>query len=150
MNTQQTAYFKKAGFSLDLVWWYWAATTALLLAVVANIEHSMQAVIILNAIQVIHFIIREKSITAFPVEVRTTYLCMLILSTAPYMVWILWWQLIGTAAMVMFRYCFLARLMSLMPWHLKENNKTFSFSLVKQTFFTAPVDGNIMQGLPAK
>lgn len=149
MNTANTSYFERAGFSLDLVWWYWAATTVLLLAVVFNIEHSMQAVITLNVVQVIYFIIREKSLTAFPVEVRVTYLAMLILSTAPYMVWIFWWQLIGTAAMVMFRYCFLARLMSLMPWHLAANSTTFSFNLVKRTFLTPPVAGNIMQGLPA-
>lgn len=150
MNTQQVTYFKKAGYSFDLVWWYWAATTVLLLAVVFNIQYAMQSVIVLNIIQVSHFIIREKSLTAFPVEVRITYTLMLIVSTAPYMVWIFWWQLIGTAAMVMFRYCFLARLMSLMPWHLKENNKLFSVNLVKQTFLTAPAEGNIMQGLPAK
>lgn len=150
MNTATTSYFERAGFNLDLVWWYWAATTVLLLCAAFNIEHSMQAVIALNVIQVIHFIIREKSLTAFPVEVRVTYLAMLIVSMAPYMIWIFWWQLIGTLAMVMFRYCFLARLMSLMPWHLATNNTAFNFNLVKRTFLTAPVAGNIMQGLPAE
>jgi hypothetical protein len=91
--------------------------------------------------------VREKSITAFPVQVRTTYLGLLFLSQAPYMIWILWWQLIGTAAMVSLKYCFLARLISLMPWNKSEK---YSINLFKRTFFTAPAEGNIMQGLPAK
>jgi len=145
MNTRETTINTKPGFKPDLVWSYWAVTTILILGVLAGIEHSYQAVVTLNAIQVIHFAFLEKSVTAFPVQVRTTYLGLLLVSQAPYMIWILWWQLIGTAAMVSFKYCFLARCMSLMPWNKSER---YSVDLFKRTFFTAPVEGNIMQGLP--
>lgn len=133
-------------YSNSIVWWYWLLTTLLLIGAVTGNSQSLQAVIGLNIIQVIHFLIRERSITAFPVQVRVTYLGLLVLSQAPYMFWILWWQLIGTAAMVLFGYCFLARCMSLMPWNKTE---LYSMDLVKRTFFSPPVKGNIQQGLPA-
>ena len=147
MNTIDTTKSTTAYFHPGIVWYYWAATTVLLLGVVSGIEHSFQAVVALNVIQVIHFAIREKSVTTFPLQVRTTYLGLLLISQAPYMIWILWWQLIGTAAMVLFKYCFLARLMSLMPWNKSED---YSIALIKRTFLSTPVDGNILQGLPAE
>ena len=131
----------------DIVTRYWGATTLLLAGVVSGCSYCLTAVIALNIIQVIHFIVRERSLLAFPVQVRVTYLGLLFLAQAPYMFWIFWWQLIGTAAMVFFSYCFLARVMSLMPWNKSE---PYSGSLVKRTFLSAPVQGNILQGLPEK
>jgi hypothetical protein len=130
----------------NIVWWYWFATTLLLTGVVAGNHESLLAVIALNAVQVIHFIIREKSVTAFPVQVRISYFGLLLLAQAPFMFWIFWWQLIGTAAMVLFEYCFLARCMSLTPWNKTE---PYTIHLIKRTFLSAPVKGNILQGLAA-
>jgi len=133
-------------FFNNLVWWYWAATTILLIGVVTGSTRSLTAVIALNAIQVIHFIFREKSLIAFPVQVRITYFGLLFLAQAPFMFWIFWWQLIGTSAMVFFEYCFLARCLSLLPWNKKE---VYSLGMVKHTFLSGPVRGNVLQGLPA-
>ena len=122
-------------------------TTILLIGVVAGNAASLQAVIALNMVQVIHFIARERSMSAFPVQVRVAYLGLLFLAQAPYMLWIFWVQLIGTTAMVTFDYCFLARCLSLMPWNKTEG---YSLDLIKRTFFSAPVEGNVLQGLPAR
>jgi hypothetical protein len=145
--TSDTVTTERATFQLDLVTVYWAVTTVLIAAALSGVQYAYEAVVLLNIVQVIHFMLRENSVTAFPVEVRATYLVLLIVSQAPYMIWVLWWQLIGTAAMVMFRYCFLARLLSLMPWRKTE---PYSTELIKKTFFTAPVKGNILQGQPAR
>ena len=48
--------------------------------------------------------------------------------------------------MVLFGYCLLARVLSLFPWNRTE---PFSMQLVLSTFFSAPVPGNILQGLPS-
>ena len=133
-------------FSNNLIWWYWAATTILLIGVVAGNAQSLQVVIALNAVQVIHFIFREKSLAAFPVQVRITYFGLLFLAQAPFMFWIFWWQLIGTSAMVLFEYCFLARCLSLLPWNKKA---TYSPELIKNTFLSPPMKGNVLQGLSA-
>jgi hypothetical protein len=133
-------------FLYNLVWWYWAATTILLIGVVAGNAQCLQAVIALNALQVIHFMFRERSLTAFPVQVRIAYFGLLFLAQVPFMFWIFWWQLTGTSAMVLFEYCFLARCLSFLPWNKKE---TYSLEMIKHTFASPPVKGNILQGLAA-
>jgi hypothetical protein len=132
-------------FCSKLVWSYWAVTTILLVGVLAGNTLALQAVIALNIVQVVHFIIREKSITAFPVQVRVAYLGLLFVAQAPYMGWVFWWLLIGTSAMVSFGYCFLARLLSLLPWNKKD---LYSLEMVKKTFLTPPEKGNVLHGLP--
>lgn len=131
----------------NIVTRYWAATVILLAGVVTGCEYCLPAVIALNMVQVMHFIAREESLTAFPVQVRVSYLALLFLAQAPNMFWIFWWQLIGTAAMVLYQYCFLARCLSLAPWNKQE---AYSWSLVRRTFLAPPVSGNILQGLPAE
>jgi hypothetical protein len=131
----------------DIAWWYWLVTTILLIGVVTGNTASLLTVIALNIVQVIHYIIRERNVAAFPVQVRVTYLGLLFLAQAPYMFWIFWVQLIGTTAMVMYDYCFLARCLSLMPCNKTEE---YSLELIKRTFFSAPVEGNVLQGLPAR
>ena len=132
-------------FCSKLVWWYWAITTFLLVGVLAGYNECLQAVIALNIVQLIHFILREKSVTAFPVQVRIVYLGLIFVAQAPYMVWVFWWLLIGTSAMISFGYCFLARLLSLLPWNRKE---TYSLDLLKRTFLTPPQKNNVLHGLP--
>ncbi len=131
-------------FSNTTVWWYWVATAILLIGVVAGNAESLQTVIVLNAIQVIHFIFREKNLIAFPVQVRLVYFGLLFLAQLPFMFWIFWWQLIGTSAMVLFGYCFLARCLALLPWNKHE---IYSMELVRRTFLSSPVKGNILQGM---
>jgi len=133
-------------FSYNLIWWYWTATTIFLIGVVAGNAECLQAVIALSAMQVIHFMLREKSLTAFPIQVRITYFGLLFVAQAPFMFWTFWWQLIGTSAMVLFEYCFLARCLSLLPWNKKE---PYSLEMIKRTFLSPPVKGNILQGLAA-
>jgi hypothetical protein len=133
-------------FCSKLVWCYWALTTALLVGVLAGYGQCLQVVIALNVVQVVHFAVRDMSISAFPVQVRVAYLGLIFAAQAPYMGWIFWWLVIGTSAMITFGYCFLARLLSLLPWNKKGS---YSLDMMKETFLTPPQKGNILQGLPA-
>jgi hypothetical protein len=56
-----------------------------------------------------------------------------------------WIPTIGTAAMVFFGYCLLARILSLMLWNRREAS---TLGLLKRTFLSASIAGNVMQGLP--
>lgn len=120
---------------------YWAVTAILLAGAVSGCEYCLTAAIALNIVQVVHFMIRSRSLTDFPVEVRLVYLGLLFLGTAPYMSWIHWWQLAGTTAMVFYQYCFLARCLSLMPWRRQEK---LSWTLVRRVFLRPPVKGSIL------
>ena len=126
-------------------WWYWLATVGLLTAGVSGWPAGFMLAIGLTVFQLVHFIIRERSISAFPVQVRFAYLLLLLIALPESLQLIYWIPTIGTWAQVLFGYCTMARTVSLLPWNRKE---AFSFALLKRTFLSAPVKGNILQGLP--
>ena len=49
--------------------------------------------------------------------------------------WLYWLPVVGTFALVIFGYCLLARVLSLLPWNLREPH---SLGLWRRTFFSAP------------
>ena len=126
-------------------WWYWLVTVGFLTAGVSGWPTGFLLAIGLTVFQLIHFSIRERSITAFPVQGRIGYLLLLLGALPEKLQLIYWIPTIGTWAQVLFGYCTMERMVSLLPWNRKG---AFSFALVKQTFFSAPVRGNILQGLP--
>jgi len=127
-------------------WWYWLVTVGLLTAGVSGWATGFQLAIGLTVIQLAHFGIREHSFTAFPIQVRVGYLLLLLVALPEPLQWIYWIPTIGTWAQVLFGYCTMARMVSLLPWNRQE---AFSLDLLKRTFLSAPVRGNILQGLPA-
>lgn len=130
----------------EISWWYWAVTSVLLIVGLAGRFEAFYLAIALSAFQVAHFRLREGSFAAFPVQVRVAYTGILLLALWPPLHWLFWVPAIGTPAQVLFCYCTLARLLSLLPWNRRE---PLSWRLVWRTFVSRPVKGNILQGLPA-
>ncbi len=130
----------------DVGWWYWLVTVCLLTAGLAGWSEGFLYAIGLTVFQLIHFIIREKSLTAFPVQVRIGYLLLLVIALPEPLQWIFWIPTIGTWAQIIFGYCTMARLVSTLPWNRKE---AFTLALLTRTFISRPVRGNILQGQPA-
>ncbi len=126
-------------------WWYWLVTVCFLTAGVFGYAQGFLLAIALTLIQLVHFIAREQSATAFPVQVRLGYLLLLLIALPAPLQWIYWIPTIGTWAQILFGYCTMARMVSLLPWNHKGR---FSIDLVKRTFLSPPVRGNILQGLP--
>ncbi len=127
----------------DIGWWYWLATAGLLTYGVSGNSIGLILAIGLTIFQLIHFIIREKSISAFPIQVRFWYLMLLIFALPEQLQLIYWIPTIGTWAQIIFGYCAMARCVSLFPWNRSE---LFSFALLQKTFLSRPVKGNIQQG----
>lgn len=130
----------------ELSWWYWLVSAALLFVGLSGRFDAFYAAIGLSAIQVVHFRIREGRLAAFPVQVRLAYTLILLVGLWAPMNWLYWLPAIGTTAFVLFGYCPLARMLSLLPWNRRE---PFSWGLVWRTFVSPPVRGSILQGLPA-
>lgn len=128
-----------------LSWWYWFVTACLLTAGVAGYELGFILAIGLTVWQLIHFTVREQSITAFPVQVRFSYLVLLLIALPEPLQIIYWVPTIGTWVQLIFGYCTMARCVSLLPWNRSE---PFTADLMLKTFVSRPVPGNIMQGLP--
>lgn len=129
----------------EFSWWYWLVTACLLTAGVSGFPTGFLLAIGLTVVQLVHFGIRERSLTAFPVQVRFWYLMLLLLALPEKLQLIYWIPTIGTWAQLFFGYCTMARCVSLFPWNRKE---PFSSGLLLRTFFSRPVRGNILQGLP--
>jgi len=128
-------------------WQYWAVTDVLLIAAVLGWQPAFAAVIGLNLVQLVHFLAREKRLSAFPVQVRAAYLGLLLAGQWDPLYFIYFIQIAGTTAMVLADYCPLARFLSLMPWNRQG---PFTLELLKRTVFSPPVRGNILQGMPAE
>ena len=129
----------------ELSWQYWFVTACLLTVGIAGNPAGFHLAIGLTVVQLIHFAIREGSLAAFPVQVRFWYLVLLLVALPQPMQVIYWVPTIGTWAQLIFGYCTMARCVSLLPWNRQER---FSTDLVTRTFFSRPVPGNILQGLP--
>lgn len=129
----------------ELSWRYWFVTACLLTAGVAGYPSGFFLAIVVTVLQLMHFTIREGSMAAFPVQVRFWYLILLVVALPEPLRWIYWVPTVGTWAQLIFGYCTMARCVSLLPWNRVER---FSFSLLTRTFFSRPVPGNIMHGLP--
>ncbi|WP_291931460.1 hypothetical protein [Candidatus Thioglobus sp.] len=131
----------------DIGWWYWLATAVLLTMGIFGNEQSFVWAIELTSFQLAHYIIREKSLKAFPVQVRFWYLILLIISLPEAMQWLFWVPSIGTWAQIIFGYCTMARLVSLWPWNRSEK---LSLKSLTKTFFSRPVKGSVQQGFSQK
>jgi hypothetical protein len=130
----------------DIKWRYWAATTLLLAAGLAGIESALFLAVALTAVQALHFALRERSLRAFPVQVRVGYLAILACALWGPLRWLYPLALAGTSANVLFGYCVLARCLSLLPWNRRQ---PLSFDLLRRTFLTPPVEGGILRALEA-
>ena len=129
----------------ELSWWYWLVTAILLTLGLFWSAAGFFAAIALTLWQIVHYRWREGTFKAFPVQVRIGYLLLLLLALPEPMQWLYWVPMVGTWAQLVFGYCTMARLVSLMPWN---RSAPFTLELLWQTFFSAPVRGNILQGLP--
>ena len=129
-----------------LDWWYWLATAALLSAALFGWRAMLACTIALAAVQIGHFAVRTGSLASFPVQVRGAYLALLLLGLWPPLSVVHWVQFVGTWAMVLTGYCFLARCLSLLPWNRQARP---SVQVVVRTFLSRPVKGSILRHAPA-
>lgn len=126
-------------------WWFWLVTVVFLSLGVSGRTSGFYAATVLAVFQVIYFAIKEGQFSAFPVQVRIAFIVVMIVPLWEPLRFLYWIPVIGIWVLVLTGYCFLARLLSLMPWNRKEQ---LSASLIKRTFLSPPVKGNILQGLP--
>jgi hypothetical protein len=110
-----------------------------------RIYRGLLAAIGLSALQTGYFLIRHRSAAAFTVQIRLAYTALLLLCLLPFMRWLYWLPTLGTTALLLFGYCLMARFLSLMPWNLTE---AIDADLLRRTFLTPPIVGNIHHGLP--
>lgn len=130
----------------DISWWYWLASmTSLWLAVTID-PSAYYAALGIGGLQLLHFVFREKSLNAFPVQIRLGYLSVLLAAMPDGFFWVLWVPAIGTVLRVLIGYCIMARMLMLLPFNRSQN---LTWHFVRDAFFTPPVRGNVLHGLTA-
>lgn len=118
----------------DLGWWYWFMTVGFLTAGLMGGSMGLYLAMALCVVQIAHVMRLTRDVAAFPVQVRVTYLVMLIAGLWEPLQWTHWLQLAGTSGRVLIGYCPLARALSLAPWNRWQ---PLSFALIKRTFFSS-------------
>ncbi len=130
----------------DPGWRYWLLTALMLSWGILGNPIGFMLAMGLTVIQLLHFAIKERSLSSFPLQVRAWYLLLLLLASPASLQWIFWIPFIGTWAQVIFGYCTMARFVSLLPWNRLE---PFSLKLLYKTFFSLPVQGSVKQNFSA-
>ena len=126
----------------DICWWYWVASTVCLWMAVTVSPVAFDWALLIGVVQLVHFMIAERSVTSFPIQIRVGYLCVLLLSTSEGMQWILWLPAIGTLIRVTTGYCIMARNLMLMPFNRDEK---LTLQFIRKAYLTPPVRGNILK-----
>jgi hypothetical protein len=99
-------------------WWFWAVTLVFITAALSGWTAGYYIVMLISAIQVGVFIIRERSLLAFPTQIRIVYFVWTaigfwIAGRFPFYVLLL----IGTIMVVFFNRCSISLLLKHMPWN---------------------------------
>jgi hypothetical protein len=122
-------------------WRYWLVTAVLLAAALSGWAPGIHLAIALCVVQLAHYLILEGSLRAFPVQLRLAYGILLVIGLWEPLRFVYWIQLVGTWSVVLFGYCFLGRVLTLLPWNRRE---PLSAPLIKRTFFSPPARGCIL------
>jgi len=128
----------------DITWWFWLATDIALAYYLFIDREFIRGAIALAAVQIPIFARRSGGLTSFPAQVRIAYLGLLLAGLWSPLQFIHWVQLLGTTAMVLFGYCFLARCLSLLPFNRMH---ALNSQLLRETFLTPPREGSIITAL---
>jgi hypothetical protein len=136
----------------------WAVTLAGLVAGVAEqlgligpmLDRSFfEYVVLFSAGHACLFVVLLRfRLMAFPVQLRIAYLIWVAAGTyLPSMVVLMYISTVGVAASLVFDYCPLARIVSLLRWNREE---PLSLQLAARTFLTGPVSGRFRPPPPAR
>jgi protein-S-isoprenylcysteine O-methyltransferase Ste14 len=124
----------------DWTWWAWTITTALLIAGLLGYSLGFVGAMVLTAGQGLILLVRDRSLSSSAVQMRGAYLALLMICYLPSMRWLYWLPTVGTFALIVFGYCLLARVLSLLPWNSDE---AYTLDRLRRTFFSAPDLGRV-------
>ena len=103
----------------DIRWWFWFVTLGFMIAALLGWTPGYYIVIGISAVQVIFFLIQEKSISAYPVQIRIVYFAITLFGLwtgLPRLILISLLAL-GTIMVTFFGRCIIAQGLKFMPWN---------------------------------
>jgi hypothetical protein len=124
---------------------YWQATALALAAYLTGWVPGIGVAIVLSAGQVLLFAVHRRSLHALEVQVRLSYLGLLLVGLLPGLGMLHLLQLLGVNALLVADYCPMARLLVLAPWN---RDVPLSMALVRWVLLSPPAPGSILDRLP--
>ena len=119
----------------DWTWWAWMFTTALLILGLSGHGVAFIGAMAVTVGQGLILLRRDRNLAAFSIQLRAAYLLLMLLCYPHPMRWLYWLPTVGTFALIVFGYCLLARILSLLPWNSRESH---TIERWWRTFFSAP------------
>lgn len=130
--------------SAKMIWRYWFVVATCLAVSLFVWPPALFLAMLVTAVYSVHMYRYSPRLTSFPMQVRLVYLGLLALGLVPYFSWVHWVQMVGAPALLVFDYCPLARMLSLMPWN---RSQLFSWKFFRSAIFSKPVKGSIIEKL---
>ena len=124
----------------QLTWWIWLVTLGTMAVGLAGHPAAFIAATVLTLAHTLLFWQRSRDFLAISVQIRFAYVLLLAVGYLPQLRWLYWLPAIGAAAMLVFGYCLMGRMISLLPWNRTES---LTPDLLRRTFFSAPVISRI-------
>lgn len=119
---------------------YWQCIVLLLAAHFAGVAQAMPLALMAGAVQTLHAWAGQRHWRHLSVQVRASFLGLLLLGLLPGLWPLHLLQFMGTSAMLVTDYCLLARLLSLLPWN---RHGPISIDVVRRVLLTPPSPGPI-------
>ncbi len=102
----------------DIHWWFWAVTLVFIIAALAGWRAGYDVVMAISGIQVLFFLVQEKSFAAFPTQIRVVYFALTLFGLWPGVrLFIYAILLLGTVMVTFFGRCVIALMLKGMPWN---------------------------------
>ncbi len=102
----------------DIRWWFWAVTLVFIAAAVVGWAPGYGVVIVISAAQVVVFLVQERSLAAFPTQIRIVYFAFTLFGLWPEVRWFIYLLLLfGTVMVTFFGRCAIALFLKQMPWN---------------------------------
>lgn len=108
----------------DVRWWFWFITLGFMIAAIAGWDPGYAIVMGISAVQVIFFLVQEKSLVAYPVQIRIAYFAFTLFGLWPGVrLYIYLLLLLGTVMVTFFGRCAIALMLKPMPWNRNREVK---------------------------
>ncbi len=98
-------------------WWYWLVIGLSIGVGLAGWREGYYVCASVSGLNLLHFIIRDRSLISFPVQVREVWVLMVLIALVPSLSWMFIPLFIGMVLVVLFDRCGIARALILMPWN---------------------------------
>lgn len=102
----------------DIRWWFWFVTLVFIVAAVVGWTPGYRVVMAISAVQILFFLAQEKSLSAFPTQIRIVYFAATLFGLWPEVRWYIYlFLLFGTFMVTFFGRCIIALVLIHMPWN---------------------------------